>query len=283
MRLPAEHASGHNPSVLTDILLVPFVAGDNRPTVYWAFVCERAYLLVSATSQVLLPSDGTVARFLVTILSLLCLGCFLLVWRPFAAPWKLIVKLYSLCLCAVAACLNLIESTGGATRIIEGMGVLIVAGSVGLFLVLVITFLADVTNTIPVALRSGVPSEEDASRVIADRIAEARLSVVTNPLLAQQIAHQQLMTEHEPLAGGHVPMHPLIPLPVDRRRASRASMVLLKPPVGPRIVQRASIVQASADRATPLHASDKLLQRRRSRASQVAFSPVRAHTNRKLG
>jgi hypothetical protein len=67
------------------------------------------------------------------------------------------VKLYSLCLCAVAACLNLIVFTGGATRIIEGMGVLIVAGSVGLFLVLVITFLADVTNTIPVALRSQIP------------------------------------------------------------------------------------------------------------------------------
>jgi hypothetical protein len=173
--------------LLTDSLLTPFIAGDYRPGTFWFFVMDRSYFLGLAAAQAFLASDANIARFCVTITALLLLVCSLVLLRPFAAPWKFVVKVYSLGLCVLAACLNLLTSQQGISPAIAPLGVVVVVASIGLFIALGSTFFLDIMNAMPTRLRSSLPTEAEAVKQQATmrRASSARVSVYVNPLLSQ--------------------------------------------------------------------------------------------------
>jgi outer membrane protein assembly factor BamB len=136
-----------------DPLLAPFVAADYYARVFWFFLVDRAYFVVLACVQEFL--DSPISRFSITIATLVCMAALLALIRPFVAGWKLVVKLYAVLLCLLAAVLNLVVAESPEGEDVPGMvplAYIVVVASVGLFIALLLAFVYDVL--------AGMPSKE---------------------------------------------------------------------------------------------------------------------------
>jgi hypothetical protein len=125
-------------SILSDTLLAPFIWCEYHPHLYWFFLVDRVYFIVLAVVQYVI--FDSITRFAITFLVLICMAVLLAYHRPYIVPWNLVVKLYAIILCALAAVLNLLTAQH-ADVAIQPLSFLVVVASAGLFIALLITFL----------------------------------------------------------------------------------------------------------------------------------------------
>jgi hypothetical protein len=123
---------------LTDALLAPFVWCEYRPHLYWFFLVDRVYFVILAVTQYVFSDP--VSRFAITFIVLMITAGLLIYHRPYIVPWNLMVKLYAVILCALAAVLNLLTSRQ-VEAAIQPISFVVVVASAGLFVALLSAFL----------------------------------------------------------------------------------------------------------------------------------------------
>jgi hypothetical protein len=133
-------------NLVRDYLLAPFVGAEYHPRAFWFPVVDRVYFVVLALAQAFLPVDAAVPKFVVIFIALMFMLVLLTWHRPYVATWKLVVKVYSLLLCLVAACLNMVTAENPGNPGVVPLSFIVVVLSVGLFVALSGAFLHDVLS-----------------------------------------------------------------------------------------------------------------------------------------
>jgi hypothetical protein len=136
-------------AVLTnDAVLAPFIAGDYKGSVFWYPTLDRLYIITTALATSIYGYNAPFAAFCVTTVALMCLLSVLVLYKPYVAAWKHVAKAYSLCLCLLAAILNMLSEQDASSKAVEPLSYTVVAASAGLLLVLMVAFTLDVARSL---------------------------------------------------------------------------------------------------------------------------------------
>jgi sugar lactone lactonase YvrE len=134
------------PSLTSDPLLSPFVSGDYVPSRYWFYCMDRLYIACLAIIQSVLSNTEAPVKLVLVCIVLSGAAALLCFFPPYTSQtqWKWIVKLYSLLLSLLAACVNFTASIDPGNPALLALGGIVAAGCFLLFAILIVAFFRDV-------------------------------------------------------------------------------------------------------------------------------------------